>query len=84
MAEAEAKRTNGIDAVVIATPNALHYPIAKEFIKKGINVISDKPLCINSKEANHLMQLKKKTQSIFWSNVSLHIARYDQASESYD
>jgi len=65
MAEAEAKRSNGIDAVVIATPNALHYPIAKEFIKKGINVISDKPLCINSKEANHLMQLKKKHKVFF-------------------
>ena len=44
MAAAEAKRSNAIDAVVIATPNALHYPIAKEFIMKGINVISDKPL----------------------------------------
>src|SRR6056300_1446745 len=65
MAEAEAKRSNGIDAVVIATPNALHYPIAKEFIKRGINVISDKPLCINSKEANHLMQLKKKHKIFF-------------------
>ena len=60
MANQESKRIDGIDAVVIATPNYLHYPIAKEFIKKGINIISDKPLCLNSKEATDLLKLKKK------------------------
>ncbi len=44
---------------MIATPNYLHYPIAKEFIKKGINIISDKPLCLNSKEAADLLNLKR-------------------------
>ena len=65
MAKMEAQRKDGIDAVVIATPNFLHFPIAQEFIKKGINIISDKPLCINSKEANYLIQLKKKYNIFF-------------------
>jgi len=65
MANKEARRQDGIDAVVIATPNNLHFPVAKEFIKKGINVISDKPLCINTKEARELVKLKKKYNVFF-------------------
>ena len=34
MAYKESIRQDGIDAVVIATPNYLHFPVAKEFIKK--------------------------------------------------
>ena len=70
MAKMEAHRKDGIDAVVIATPNFLHFPIAQEFIKKGINIISDKPLCINSKEANYLIQLKKKYNIFFFYTFS--------------
>ena len=44
MALKESTRDDGIDAVVIVTPNFLHYPVAKEFITRGINVISDKPV----------------------------------------
>ena len=39
MAIRESLRDDGIEAVVIVTPNNLHIPIAKEFVKKGINVI---------------------------------------------
>ena len=45
MAEAESKRTDKIDFVVIVTPNASHYPAAKAFLNKGIHVVCDKPLC---------------------------------------
>ena len=33
-----------IEAVAIVTPNHLHYPIAKAFLRRGIHVICDKPL----------------------------------------
>ena len=65
MALKESTRDDGIDAVVIVTPNILHYPIAKEFITRGINIISDKPLCINSKEAKELVRLRKKHNVFF-------------------
>lgn len=41
MAEQEAKRADGIDFAVICTPNAYHYPAAKAFMEKGINVACD-------------------------------------------
>ncbi|PNR98560.1 hypothetical protein X928_09105 [Petrotoga miotherma DSM 10691] len=57
MAEEESKKKNKIDFVVIATPNASHYEIAKTFLEKGINVVCDKPLTTTVKEAEELKQL---------------------------
>src|SRR4051812_11722395 len=36
MAEKEAARPDRIDAVVIATPPRLHYPVARAFLERGI------------------------------------------------
>ncbi|TIV74297.1 MAG: gfo/Idh/MocA family oxidoreductase, partial [Mesorhizobium sp.] len=41
MAKAEAARPDGIEAVVIVTPNHLHAPIATAFLEAGIDVICD-------------------------------------------
>src|SRR5882724_11270415 len=46
MAAAEAGRADGIEAVVIVTPNHLHYPVAKAFLAAAIDVICDKPLSV--------------------------------------
>ncbi len=39
----EKQREDGIDFVVIATPNSTHLPIAKAALAAGIPVVSDKP-----------------------------------------
>ncbi|MFZ0393001.1 MAG: Gfo/Idh/MocA family oxidoreductase [Terracidiphilus sp.] len=39
----EKQRADGIDFVVIATPNSTHLPIAKAALDAGIPVVSDKP-----------------------------------------
>ncbi len=57
MAEKESKRKDKIDFAVICTPNAFHYPAAKAFIEKGINVACDKPLCLTPTEAEELKKL---------------------------
>ncbi|WP_423069185.1 Gfo/Idh/MocA family protein [Devosia sp. CN2-171] len=57
MAEAEAKRADGIEAVVIVTPNHLHAPIATTFLEAGIDVICDKPLSATLPEAEALVAL---------------------------
>jgi predicted dehydrogenase len=43
MFEAERAREDGIDFVVIATPNHLHLPVAQTALAAGIAVMSDKP-----------------------------------------
>ena len=65
MAKAEAKRPDGIEAVAIVTPNHMHAPPAKAFLKAGIHVICDKPLALNVKEAKELVALAKKTGKVF-------------------
>ena len=51
----EAARPDGIEAVVIVTPNHLHYPVAKAFLEAGIDVICDKPLSTTLAEARELV-----------------------------
>jgi predicted dehydrogenase len=65
MAVAEPKREDRIDAVVIVTPTASHYEIAKVFLEAGINVICDKPLCLSLAEARELKSLAEKAGVIF-------------------
>ena len=54
MAKREARRKNGIEAVAIVTPNHMHAPAAREFLKRGIHVICDKPLTATLAEAKKL------------------------------
>ncbi len=65
MAKREARLKSGIEAVVIVTPNNSHFPIAREFLKRGIHVICDKPMTTNVKDARKLAELVKKSGKVF-------------------
>ncbi|WP_289036109.1 Gfo/Idh/MocA family oxidoreductase [uncultured Roseibium sp.] len=56
MAQAEAARADGIEAVAIVTPNHMHFPVAKAFLEAGIHVICDKPLTSTLKDAEALAE----------------------------
>lgn len=55
MAARESARDDGIEAVAIVTPNNLHWPVAREFLSRGIHVICDKPLTATLDEARELV-----------------------------
>jgi predicted dehydrogenase len=57
MAGAEAANPDGIDFVIIATPNHLHYPVARAFLSAGIHVVCDKPLALTVAEGEQLAAL---------------------------
>jgi predicted dehydrogenase len=65
MAEEEGKRADGIEAVVIVTPNHLHAPVARAFLEAGIDVICDKPLSATIQEAEELAAVAKKSGLVF-------------------
>ena len=65
MAEAEAKRPDKIDFVVIVTPNNTHFAAAKAFLNRGIHVVCDKPLTWEVSEAQELADLAKKSKLFF-------------------
>jgi len=46
---------SGIDAVVIATPNALHHPQAAAALDAGLHVVCEKPLGLGLGEARDLL-----------------------------
>lgn len=58
MAEKEANRPDGIEAVAIVTPNHMHFAPVKAFLEAGIHVICDKPLTAILDEAQALAQIK--------------------------
>ena len=65
MAKAEAAREDGIDFVVVVTPNVSHYPICKAFLEAGIHVSCDKPLCLEVEQAEELCRLAKEKDLLF-------------------
>lgn len=65
MAIREAKLKNGIEAVAIVTPNHMHYPAAKEFLRRGIHVICDKPLTSNLADAKKLLKVAQESDALF-------------------
>jgi predicted dehydrogenase len=65
MAKREARRKNGIEAVAIVTPNHMHAPVAREFLKRGIHVICDKPLTAALPEAKRLAKLAAESDALF-------------------
>jgi predicted dehydrogenase len=65
MAEKEAAREDGIEAVSIVTPNHVHFAAAKAFLERGIHVICDKPLTSNLEDAKALKAVADKAKALF-------------------
>ncbi len=65
MAKREARLKDGIEAVAIVTPNHLHLPVAREFLKRGIHVICDKPLTGKLADAKKLKAAVERSDARF-------------------
>ncbi len=65
MARKEAMRKDRIDFVVVVTPNSSHYAICKAFLEQGIHVVSDKPLTVETAQAEELVKLAKQKDLLF-------------------
>jgi predicted dehydrogenase len=65
MARAEVALRDGIDFVIIATPNHLHLPMARAFLEAGIHVVCDKPLTATLAQGEELLQLVLQGKALF-------------------
>ncbi len=65
MAQAEAAREDGIDFVVIVTPNHLHFDIARVFLEAEFHVVCDKPLTTTLEDAEELCRVVAEGRSVF-------------------
>lgn len=65
MARSEAARPDGVDAVMITTPNHLHHGAARAFLDAGIDVLCDKPLTNTVADAEDLAALAETSGCVF-------------------
>jgi len=65
MFEKESQREDGLDFVVIVTPNNTHFPISEAAMEHGIHVVCDKPLTITSRESERLAEISDEKDLLF-------------------
>jgi predicted dehydrogenase len=65
LVRAESNRADGIDFLVVTTPNRLHYPVARLALEHGIHVMCEKPLATSLAEARALGGLAKRKGLLF-------------------
>ena len=67
---------NQVDAATIAVPTFAHCDVASEFLKHRIPVMVEKPLALNLEQADELVRLSKKHQTMLQVG---HIERFNPA-----
>jgi len=65
MAQAEAARPDGIEAVAIVTPNSMHHAPAKAFLAHGVHVICEKPMTHRLEDALDLQAAVQDSGALF-------------------
>ena len=67
-----------VDAVVIATPAQSHFDLCREFLSAGKDVFVEKPITIESADAERLVELAERGGRILQVG---HIFRFDSATQ---
>jgi predicted dehydrogenase len=64
MLDAETQRSDRVDLVTVATPNATHFEIVRAFLDAGFNVLCEKPFTLEVAEAEELVRLARERKSV--------------------
>jgi predicted dehydrogenase len=65
-----------VDAVSIATPTPLHYPIARECLERGVHVLVEKPITTTLEEARDLVDVAARAGRVLQVG---HLERFNAA-----
>lgn len=65
-----------VEVVSIVVPTDLHYPVARDFLKRGIHILLEKPVTRTMEEAEKLIRLAHRNKLIFQIG---HVERYNAA-----
>ena len=63
-----------VDVVAVATPDHLHTPVILDALKAGAHVLTEKPMCLEIREADRILELAQRKDRIV--AVDMH-KRYD-------
>lgn len=72
---------NKVDAVSIAVPTFLHYPIAKFFLENGVHVLLEKPIASTVEEAQSLIDIANDKNVVFQIG---HLERFNSVLVALD
>ena len=64
MLEGERARSDRVDLVTVATPNATHFEITKAFLEAGFDVLCEKPMTMTVEEGEAIVDLARETGRI--------------------
>ncbi|HHT9119643.1 MAG TPA: Gfo/Idh/MocA family protein [Candidatus Hypogeohydataceae bacterium YC41] len=70
-----------VSAVSVAVPTSAHYPVASYFLKKAIPVMLEKPVGLNLKEAEELVELSARNKVILQIG---HVERFNPALQAIE
>lgn len=61
-----------VDGVVICTPANTHFEIAVKALNKGVDILVEKPIALNTKEVKKIIEIEKRNKSIVMVGHQLH------------
>lgn len=64
MLEGERDRSDRIDLVTVATPNATHFEITRDFLRAGFHVLCEKPMTMTVEEGEEIVSIARETGRI--------------------
>ncbi len=64
----------GLDVVAVATPDHLHTPVILAALRRGAHVLTEKPMCLSTDEADQIIDIAREKNLIV--SVDMH-KRYD-------
>lgn len=64
MLTGEKGREDRVELVTVATPNATHFEITKNFLEAGFNVLCEKPMTMSVEEGEEIVRVAEKTGKI--------------------
>jgi len=74
-----------VDAVLIATAHYDHPPIAIEAFKRGLHVLTEKPIGVSVKEASRMIRAAERSGKVFGVMFQLrHVPEYQAARKLLD
>lgn len=65
-----------VDAVSIVVPTPLHFPVSRDFLKNGIDVLIEKPITTTLEEADELIEIAQSGGCLIQVG---HLERYNPA-----
>jgi predicted dehydrogenase len=71
----EMLKAGGVDALVVGTPNFLHAPQTIAALKAGVHVMVEKPMAMNAREAERMMEASAKSGARL---MVAHCWRFDE------